>query len=47
VFNVAAFGLDASVKMSSALLNCRVNQSLVKFIPCRQNALMQYLYHTW
>jgi len=28
VFKVAAFGLDASVKMSSPLLNCRVNHSV-------------------
>jgi len=28
VFNVAAFGLDAIVKMSSPLLNCPTCQSL-------------------
>jgi len=44
VFKVAAFGLDASVKMSSPLLNCRVNHSLVMFIPCRHNALT---HDTW
>jgi len=30
VFKVAAFGLYASMKTSSPLLNCRVNHSLVK-----------------
>jgi len=44
VFKVAAFGIDASVKMSSPLLNCSVNHSLVKFVPCRCNALT---HHTW
>jgi len=38
VFNVAAIGLDASVKMSSPLLKCRVNHSMVKFDPYRHNA---------
>jgi len=33
---LAAFHFDASVKTSSPLLDCRVNHSLVKFIPCRQ-----------
>ena len=41
VFKVAAVGLDTSVKMSSPLLNCRVNHSLVKFGPCRHNTLTQ------
>jgi len=41
VFKVAAFRLDASVKTSSPLLNCCVNHSLAKFIPCRRNALTQ------
>jgi len=41
VFKVAAFHFDASVKTSSPLLDCRVNHSLVKFIPCRHNALTQ------
>jgi len=41
VFKVVAFCLDASVKMSSPLLHCRVNHSLVKFVPCRHNALTQ------
>jgi len=37
VFKVAAVGLDASVKMSSPLLKCLVNHSLVKFSSCRHN----------
>jgi len=41
VFKVAAFRLDASAKTSSPLPDCRVNHSLVKFVPCRHNALMQ------
>jgi len=41
VFKVAAFHCDTSVKMSSPLLNCRVNHSLVKFVPCRHNAPTQ------
>jgi len=41
VFKVAAFRFDASVKMISPLLDCRVNHSLVKFVPCRHNALTQ------
>jgi len=34
-------GLDASVKMSSPLPDCRVNRTLVKLIPCRYSALTQ------
>jgi len=43
VFKVAVFRFDASLKTSSSLLDCRVNhgRSLVKFVPCRHNALMQ------
>ena len=42
MFKVAGFRLDTRVKMSSALPDCRVNHSLVKFVPCRHNALTQY-----
>jgi len=35
VFKVVAFHLDASMKTSLPLLECRVNHSLVRFIPCR------------
>jgi len=35
VFKVADFHLDASVNMSSQLLDCRVNHLLDKFVPCR------------
>jgi len=41
VFKVAAFRFDGSVNTSSPLLGCRVNHSLVKFAPCRHNALTQ------
>ena len=41
MFKVAAFGLDASVMMSLPLLECRADHSLVKFVPCRHNALTQ------
>jgi len=44
VFKVAAFRFDASVKTSSPMLDFRVNHSLVKFVPCRHNALAQYSY---
>jgi len=40
---VCAFCFDASVKLSSPLLDCRVNHSLVKFVPCRHDALTQWL----
>jgi len=43
VFKIAVFGLDASVKMSSPLLDCHANHSLVKFVPCGHNAVTQYL----
>jgi len=38
---VSAFGLGTSVKIISPLLDCHtcVNHSLVKFVPCRHNAL--------
>jgi len=39
VFKVAAFRFEASVKTSLSLLDCRVNHSLVKFVPCRHDAL--------
>jgi len=35
------FKVDASVKTSSPLPDWRVNHSLVKFVPCRHNALLQ------
>ena len=40
MFKISAFRLEASVKTSSPLLDCRVNhgRSLVKFVPCRHNA---------
>jgi len=41
VFKVAAFCLPANVKTSLPLLDCHVNHSLVKFVPCRHNALKQ------
>jgi len=41
VFKVSAFRFDASVQTSSPLLDCRVNHSLVKFVPCRHDALTQ------
>jgi len=43
VFTVATFHSDATVKTSSPLLDCHVNHSLVKFIPCRHDALTQQL----
>jgi len=41
VFKVAAFTFEASMKMSSPLLDCHVNHLLVKFVPSRHDALMQ------
>jgi len=41
VLKVAAFRFDASVKTSLALLDCRVNHLLVKFISYGRDALMQ------
>ena len=41
VFKVAAFYLDASVKMSLPLPNCHVNNLLVKHVPLRHIALTQ------
>jgi len=38
---VAAFCLDARVKMSSALPDCHVNHLLVKLVPGRHNVLTQ------
>jgi len=43
VFKVAEFCLDASVKMSSPLPDCRVNHTLVKLIPRRHNVLTQVI----
>jgi len=43
VFKVADFRFDASVKTSSPLLDCHVNHLLVKFVPCRYDALTQWL----
>ena len=40
----SALRFDASVKASSPMLDFRVNhslESLVKFVPCRHNALAQ------
>jgi len=39
VFKVAAFDLDAGVKMSLTLFHCPVSHSLVKFVPCRHSTL--------
>jgi len=40
LFKVVTFRFEASVKTSSPLLDlCRVNHSLVKFVPCRHDAL--------
>ena len=41
VFTVTTFHFDASVKTSSPVLDCRVSYSLVKFVPCRHDALTQ------
>jgi len=43
VFKVAAFCLDASAKTSLPLHDCLVNHTLVKLIPCRYNALTQFV----
>jgi len=39
VSKVDAFHFEASVKTSSPLLDCCVNHSLIKFVPCKHNAL--------
>ena len=44
VFQVSTFGLDASTKASVLLLDCLVNNTLVKFVPDSMVTLTFTLY---